>query len=61
VLAPRVEAEQNGSISVQDLTKVVMGWRRLRLAETSLTPMIVHVRFMAIVCHGFTRIRIQSV
>jgi hypothetical protein len=71
VLAPRVQAEQDGSIRIQNLTKVVMSrsrlrlaksdWYHLKLAGTSLTPMIVHVRFIAIVCHGFTRIRMQSV
>ena len=55
--APLVEAEQHGSIRIQDLTKVVMARRRLGLAEerlvpfeaagTSRTPMIVHVRFIA--------------
>src|SRR5207245_8320392 len=57
VRAPLVEAEQDGSICIQDLTKVVMAGRRLGLAKsdwyhlklpgTSLTPMIVHVRFIA--------------
>ena len=46
--APLVEAEQDGSIRIQDLTKVVMARRRLGLTEerryqlklpgTSLTP-----------------------
>ena len=62
--APLVKAEQHGSIRIQDLTKVVMAGRRLRLAEerlvpfeargTSLTPMIVHVRFM-VLSGGLTR------
>jgi len=57
VRAPLVEAKQDGSIRIQDLTKVVMTRRRLRLAEerlvpfeaaeTFLTPIIVHVRFIA--------------
>ncbi len=33
VRAPLVEAEQDGSIRIQDLTKVVMARRRLGLAE----------------------------
>ncbi len=55
--APLVEAEQNRSVRIQDLAKVVMAWRRSRaaqratryvkLAGTSFTPMIVHVRFIA--------------
>ena len=55
--APLVEAEQDGSIRIQDLTKVVMARRRLGLAKERLvpfeaaadvaTPMIVHVRFIA--------------
>ena len=36
--APLVEAEQDGSIRIQDLTKVVMGRRRLGLAEERLVP-----------------------
>ena len=55
--APLMEAEQDGSIRIQDLTKVVMArklsawpksdWYHLKLPGTSLTPMIVHVRFIA--------------
>jgi hypothetical protein len=33
VRAPLVEAEQDGAIRIQDLTKVIMGRRRLGLAE----------------------------
>ena len=33
VRAPRVKAEQDRSIRVEDLPKVYMGGRRLRLAE----------------------------
>jgi hypothetical protein len=36
--APLVKAEQHGSIRIQDLTKVVMAGRRLRLAEERLVP-----------------------
>ena len=36
--APLVEAEQHGSIRIQDLTKVVMARRRLGLAEERLVP-----------------------
>lgn len=36
--APLVEAEQHGSIRVQDLTKVVMARSRLGLAEERLVP-----------------------
>jgi hypothetical protein len=36
VRAPLVEAKQDGSIRIQDLTKVVMTRRRLRLAEERL-------------------------
>ncbi len=36
--APLVEAEQNGSIRIQDLTKVVMARKRLGLAEERLVP-----------------------
>ena len=56
VRAPLVQAEQDGPISIQNLTPVVMARSRLRLAEerlvpfelagTSLMPMIVHVRFI---------------
>src|SRR5215472_13136361 len=38
VRAPLVEAEQDGSIRIQDLTKVVMARRRLGLAEEPLVP-----------------------
>ena len=38
VRAPLVKAEQDGSIRIQDLTKVVMGRRRLGLAEERLVP-----------------------
>jgi len=59
VRAPLVEAEQDDSIRIQDLTKVVMArrrlsgwpksdWYHLKLPATSLTPMIVHVRFIAV-------------
>ena len=36
--APLVEAEQDGSIRIQDLTKVVMARRRLGLTEERLVP-----------------------
>ena len=36
--APLVETEQDGSIRIQDLTKVVMGRKRLRLAKERLVP-----------------------
>ena len=36
--APLVEAEQEGSIRIQDLTKVVMARRRLGLAKERLVP-----------------------
>jgi len=38
VRAPLVEAEQDGSICIKDLTKVVMTRRRLGLAEERLVP-----------------------
>src|SRR6266513_5830186 len=38
VRAPLVEAKQDGSIRIQDLTKVVITRRRLRLAEERLVP-----------------------
>jgi len=38
VRAPLVEAEQDGSIRIQDLTKVVMAGRRLGLAKERLVP-----------------------
>ena len=36
--APLVEAEQDGSICIQDLTKVVVARRRVGLAEQRLVP-----------------------
>ncbi len=36
--APLVQAEQDGSIRIQDLTKVVMVRRRLGLAKERLVP-----------------------
>src|SRR5437667_1616658 len=38
VRAPLMEAEQHGSIRIEDLTKVVMAGRRLGLAEERLVP-----------------------
>ena len=38
VRTPLVEAEQDGSIRIQDLTKVVMARKRLGLAEERLVP-----------------------
>src|SRR6478736_8122020 len=38
VRAPLVKAEQDGSIRIHDLTKVVMARRRLGLAEERLVP-----------------------
>src|SRR5438034_10375837 len=38
VRTPLVEAEQDGSICIQDLTKVLMARRRLGLAEERLVP-----------------------
>src|SRR3989475_4795056 len=38
VRAPLVEAQQDGSIRIQDLTKVVMARRRLGLPEERLVP-----------------------
>src|SRR4029077_7653848 len=38
VRAPLVEAEQDGSIGIQDLTPVVMARSRLGLAEERLVP-----------------------
>ena len=38
VRAPLVEAEQDGSIRIQDLTKIVMARSRLGLAEERLIP-----------------------
>ena len=56
--APFVETEQDSSVRVEELTKLVVGRCRLRLAEenwyhlllarTSFTPMIVQVRFMVL-------------
>src|SRR5262249_43079349 len=39
VRAPLVEAEQDGSIRIQDLTKVVVARLRLRLAKDRLVPL----------------------
>ena len=36
---PRVKAEQDGPVRVQDLTKVVMSGRRFRLAKERLVPL----------------------
>jgi hypothetical protein len=58
VRAPPVEAEQDRSIRIQNLTKVVVSWKRLGLAEQRLVPFEVrrdiayandrpHVRFIA--------------
>ena len=57
--APLVQAEQHRAVRVEDLTEVVMAggvagwpnsdWYHLKLAGTSRTPMIVHVRFIAFV------------
>jgi hypothetical protein len=38
VSAPLMEAEQDGSIRIQDLTEVVMARKRLDLAEKRLVP-----------------------
>ena len=38
VSAPRVEAEQNSSIGIEDLPKVIMGRKGSRLAEQRLIP-----------------------
>jgi hypothetical protein len=38
VRAPLMEAEQDGSIRIQDLTKVVMARKRLGLAKERLVP-----------------------
>src|SRR5882762_6288348 len=38
VRAPPVEAKQDGSVRIQDLTKVVMARSRLGLAEERLVP-----------------------
>jgi hypothetical protein len=35
---PLVKAEQDGSLSIQDLAKVIMFWLRLGLAEKRLVP-----------------------
>ena len=55
--APPMEAQQDCSIHILDLTKVVMArrrrgltksdWYHLKLDGTSRTPMIVQVRFIA--------------
>src|SRR5262245_8262716 len=39
VCAPLVKAEQDGSIRIQNLTKVLMGRRRFSLAEERLVPL----------------------
>jgi hypothetical protein len=39
VRAPPVQAKQNGSVGIRDLTKVIMGWRRLGLAKERLVPL----------------------
>jgi hypothetical protein len=39
VSAPLVEAEQDGSIRIEELTKVVMARRCLRLAKERLVPL----------------------
>ena len=39
VRTPLVEAEQDGSIRIQDLTKIVMARSRLGLAEERLIPL----------------------
>lgn len=36
--APPVEAEQDRSISVRKLTRVVVSWKRLGLVEQGLVP-----------------------
>ena len=36
--APLVQAQQNGSIGIDDLTKIVMARRRLWLAKERLVP-----------------------
>ena len=61
---PLVKAEQDRFIRVEDLTEVVMSgsrlrqarsdWYHLKLPGTSLTPMIVHVRFIAFSPVGLT-------
>ncbi len=60
--APFVEAEQDGSIQIQDLPEVVMGGRGGRLTEQRLVPTeagrdvghprIVHVRFIEFSASG---------
>jgi hypothetical protein len=57
VRAPLVQAKQDSSIGIQDLTKIIMArgvsgwpkrdWYHLQLPGTSLTPMTVHMRFIA--------------
>ncbi len=39
VRTPLMEAKQDGSVGIQDLTKVIVAWRRLRLAEERLVPL----------------------
>src|ERR1700758_3137846 len=39
VCAPLVQAEQDGSIRIQDLTKVIMAWSRFGLTEKRLVPL----------------------
>ncbi len=54
--APFMETEEDSSVRVEELTKLVVGrcrwpkrdWYHLRLARTSFTPMIVQVRFMVL-------------
>ena len=38
VRTPLVQAQQYGSIRIQDLTKVVVAWSRLGLTEKRLIP-----------------------
>jgi hypothetical protein len=57
VRAPLVQAEQDGSIRIEDLAEVVVrrsrrgwpksAWYHVKLPGRSRTPMIVHVRFMS--------------
>jgi len=44
---PLVEAEQDSSIRIDDLPKVVMGGERLRLTEQSLVPFeaVLHIAY----------------
>jgi hypothetical protein len=39
VSAPLVEAEQDGSVRIQDLTKIVMARKRRGLAKKRLVPL----------------------